>query len=122
MSPQEVMTSARFIHANETPMEDLGKGIRRQILGFGPDLMAVRVWFEKGAAGQKHAHRHAQTSYVESGRFLATIADEERELGPGDGFYVKPHEVHGAVCLEEGVLIDMFSPVRADFLGLEEES
>jgi quercetin dioxygenase-like cupin family protein len=120
MATQETASSARFIHAKATPIEDLGDGIRRQILGYGPDLMAVRVWFEKGAVGQQHAHHHSQTSYVESGRFLATIAGEESELGPGDGFFVRPHEMHGAVCLEAGVLIDMFSPVRADFLGLEE--
>lgn len=108
--------SPRYITAGNSPVEDLGDGIRRQLLGYGPDLMAVRVWFEKGAVGQQHAHPHSQTSYVESGRFLATIDGEERELGPGDGFYVQPHEMHGAVCLEAGVLIDMFNPVREDFL------
>lgn len=120
MASQEAVRSARFIHAAQTPIEDLGDGIRRQFLGYGPDLMAVRVWFDKGAVGQQHAHHHAQTSYVESGRFLATIDGEERELGPGDGYYVEPHEMHGAVCLEDGVLLDMFSPARADFLGLED--
>ena len=120
METQTTAGSARFLHADKIEVEDLGDGIKRQILGYGPDLMAVRVWFEKGAVGQQHAHHHAQTSYVETGRFLATIDGEECELGPGDGFFVKPHEMHGAVCLEAGVLIDMFSPARADFLGLEE--
>ncbi|QLC20783.1 cupin domain-containing protein [Parasphingopyxis sp. CP4] len=112
--------SARFIHADATPVEDLGDGIRRQLLGYNDDLMAVRVWFEEGAVGEAHTHPHSQTSYVESGRFLVTIDGEESELGPGDGFFVAPHEMHGAVCLEAGVLLDMFNPVRADFLGLDE--
>ncbi len=120
MATQRTVGSERYILAKEAEIEDLGDGIRRQILGYGPDLMAVRVWFETGAVGQQHAHHHAQTSYVESGRFLATIDGQERELGPGDGFFVKPQEMHGAVCLEAGVLIDMFSPVRADFLGIED--
>lgn len=120
MATQQTAQSARFIHADPAQVEDLGGGIRRQILGYGPELMAVRVWFEKGAVGEQHAHHHSQTSYVESGRFLATIDGEDRELGPGDGFFVKPHEMHGAVCLEAGVLIDMFSPARADFLASEE--
>ncbi len=119
MAQQDQIGSERFIDAATVPVEELGGGIKRQILGFGPDLMAVRVCFDKGAVGEQHAHHHAQTSYVESGRFLATIDGEERELGPGDGFYVKPHEMHGAVCLEAGVLIDTFSPVRSDFLGSE---
>ncbi len=117
MATQETLASRRFIQADATPREDLGDGIRRQILGYGPDLMAVRVWFEKGAIGPQHEHHHTQTSYVESGRFLVTIAGEDSELGPGDSFFVKPHEMHGAVCLERGVLLDMFSPVREDFLG-----
>jgi len=120
MATQEATRSERFIHADKVTMEDLGGGIRRQILGYGPDLMAVRVWFEKDAVGEQHAHHHSQTSYVESGRFLVTIDGNDRELGPGDGFFVNPHEMHGAICLEAGVLIDMFSPVRADFLGIEE--
>ena len=44
--------------------------------------------------------------------------DRTESLGPGDGYYVAPDEIHGCACLEEGILIDTFSPVRADFLGL----
>lgn len=120
MATKAAANSARYIHAAATPIEDLGDGIRRQIMGYGPDLMAVRVWFDKGAIGQQHAHHHSQTSYVESGRFLVTIHGEDAELGPGDGFFVRPHEMHGAVCLEAGVLIDMFSPAREDFLATED--
>ena len=120
MANETVTTSPRFISAKRTAVEDLGDGIRRQILGYDRNLMAVRVWFEKGAVGTQHKHHHSQTSYVESGRFLVTIEGEEAELGPGDGFFVAPQEMHGAICLDEGVLLDMFSPMRADFLELEE--
>jgi quercetin dioxygenase-like cupin family protein len=37
-------------------------------------------------------------------------------LEAGDGYYVAPDELHGCVCLEAGILIDTFSPMRADFL------
>ena len=37
-------------------------------------------------------------------------------LSTGDGYYVEPDQPHGCVCLEAGVLIDTFSPMRADFL------
>lgn len=120
MATKARVQSARFIYSDTSPKEDLGGGISRQFLGYGPDLMAVRVWFQKGAVGEQHSHHHSQTSYVESGRFLVTIDGEESELVEGDAFFVNPHEMHGAVCLEDGVLLDMFSPMRADFLGLEE--
>ncbi len=109
--------SPPFVVAKETPKEDLGDGISRQILGYGPEIMIVRVWFEKGAVGQVHAHRHSQSSYVESGSFEVFIDGEKRVLGAGDCFYIAPHLDHGAVCLEAGVLIDTFSPAREDFLG-----
>ncbi|QUL38148.1 cupin domain-containing protein [Erythrobacter sp. JK5] len=105
--------------AKRAPKEDLGEGISRQILGYGPDLMIVKVWFEEGAIGQVHDHRHSQSSYVESGRFEVLIDGEKRVLEAGDSFYVAPHLDHGAVCLQPGVLIDTFSPAREDFLGQE---
>ena len=109
--------SAAFVDAKGTPKEDLGGGITRQLLGYGPEIMIVRVWFDKGAIGQVHAHRHSQSTYVESGRFEVFIDGKKRVLEAGDCFYIAPHLDHGAVCLEQGVLIDTFSPMREDFLG-----
>ena len=111
--------SEPFVVANDTPKEDLGGGITRQILGYGPEIMVVRVWFDKGAVGEVHAHRHSQSTYVESGSFEVFIDGDKRVLGAGDSFYIAPHLDHGAVCLEPGVLIDTFSPAREDFLGEE---
>jgi len=109
--------SPPFVSADKLPKEDLGGGITRQILGYGPDLMIVRVWFEKDAIGEVHAHPHSQSTYVESGRFEVFVDGEKRILSAGDGFYIAPHLDHGAVCIEPGVLIDTFSPVREDFLS-----
>ena len=50
------------------------------------------------------------------GRFEVTIGDEKAVLSAGEGYYVAPDVLHGCVCLEAGVLIDTFSPVREDFL------
>jgi quercetin dioxygenase-like cupin family protein len=55
-------------------------------------------------------------AYVESGVFEFTIGDETQTLKAGDCAYVPPDAEHGAVCKEEGVLLDIFSPVREDFL------
>ena len=112
------MTQA-FIQAAHAEIEQLEPGIRRQMLGHGPDLMLCRVWFERGAVGAVHSHPHSQSSVVESGRFLVTIDGEQRELNAGDGFYVAPGLEHGATCLEAGALLDSFSPARTDFLDRE---
>lgn len=117
METSMVKQSGAFVSDKSIAMDDLGGGIRRKVLGFGPELMIVRVWFEKGAVGEVHAHHHSQSSYVESGRFEVFIDGEKRILEAGDSFYVSPDLDHGAVCLEQGILIDTFSPVREDFLA-----
>ena len=110
--------SETFQLAAELPWENPGPGIRRQIMGYDGQLMIVKVHFDKGAVGTLHEHYHSQATYVASGRFELTIGDKKQVLEAGDGYYVAPDELHGCICLEEGVLIDVFSPVRADFLGI----
>ena len=81
-----------FQIAKEMGWENPGPGIKRQIMGYDGQLMMVKVVFE------------------------LIIGDEKRILEAGDGYYVAPDELHGCVCLEPGILIDTFSPMRADFL------
>ncbi len=108
-----------FVIADPDQIEQVDDGIKRQFLGYGPELMAVKVWFEEGAEGYQHNHPHTQVSYVESGEFEATIDGESKILKAGDSFYVAPNKSHGAVCKKAGVLIDIFSPQREDFLSGE---
>jgi len=108
--------SPAFVFGESAPIEQVQDGIKRQILGYGPELMTVRVWFDEGAEGYQHQHPHTQVSYVESGEFIATIDGETKTLKTGDSFYVAPNKSHGAVCTKAGVLIDIFSPLREDFL------
>lgn len=85
-------------------------------MGYDGQLMMVKVVFEEGAVGTMHEHYHSQATYVASGKFELTIGEEKRILEAGDGYYVAPDVLHGCVCLEAGILIDTFSPMRADFL------
>jgi quercetin dioxygenase-like cupin family protein len=78
--------------------------------------MVVKVQFDKGGIGSLHQHYHSQITHVESGIFEVEIGGEKKILSQGDAFYVPPNVLHGAVCHEEGVLIDVFSPMREDFI------
>ncbi|GAB1416583.1 cupin domain-containing protein [Paludibacter sp.] len=109
--------SNNFIVSNEHSWEKVGEGLSRQIMGYDGQLMLVKVKFKKGAVGYVHEHYHSQATYVVSGKFEVVINGEKKVLEAGDGFYVEPDAPHGAVCLESGILIDVFSPVRADFLN-----
>ena len=111
-----MIQSDNFQHNEHIPWEDLGNGIKRQLYGHDDQIMLVKVQFEAGAVGEAHSHPHVQVTYVESGVFKMTIDGEEKELRQGDGYYVPPHAVHGCTCVEPGMLIDVFSPLREDFL------
>jgi len=117
MATKAKAQSDAFVHADDLPQEDLGDGISRKILGYGPEIMMVRVWFETGSVGAVHSHPHSQTTFIESGKFEVEIGGEKRIMGAGDSTYMAPGVEHGSVCLEAGVLLDTFSPVREDFLG-----
>lgn len=108
--------AAPFGKAAEIAWKDLGAGVKRRILCFDDHLMVVEVAFEAGAIGALHSHPHRQASYVQSGRFELTIDGQTAELCPGDVYFVSPDLVHGAVALEPGVLVDVFTPAREDFL------
>jgi quercetin dioxygenase-like cupin family protein len=95
---------------------ELGGGVQRKIMGYGTEAMMVKVRFEAGSIGSQHKHPHVQVSYVESGCFELTIGTEVRTIKKGDGFYVPSELLHGVVCMEPGILIDVFSPYREDFL------
>jgi quercetin dioxygenase-like cupin family protein len=110
------MNKSDFFSSENLKVEDLGNGLKRQILGFDSGLMMVKVFFEKGAIGNAHHHSHRQVSYVDSGVFEVSIGDKIQTLIRGESIFVTPDKVHGVVCLEPGVLIDVFTPAREDFL------
>ncbi|HEX2190042.1 MAG TPA: cupin domain-containing protein [Longimicrobiaceae bacterium] len=111
--------SPRFVRGAELPWEVLGGGVSRQVLGHDEALMMVRVRFDAGAVGALHHHPHRQVTLVESGRFRVEIAGETQVLAAGDGFLVPSGLEHGVVALEAGVLVDVFTPAREDFLNLD---
>lgn len=112
----EKIQSKPFFIASEEKVYNADKGITRQFVGYDNDIMMVKVMFEKGAIGYQHQHPHVQTTYVVSGKFEMTIGEETKILQAGDGFYTEPNIIHGCVCLESGILIDVFSPIREDFV------
>lgn len=109
-------SSSEFQFEQEIPWEDLKNGIQRQVYGYDDKIMLVKAKFDKGAIGALHEHHHSQVTYVESGVFEMTIGEEKKIIRKGDGYYVPPHVIHGCICLEPGLLIDVFSPLREDFL------
>lgn len=74
--------SNTFIPERETAWESCGEGLCRQIMGYDPHLMVVKVAFEKGAVGARHTHYHSQATYVVSGRFEACVGETAERSAP----------------------------------------
>ena len=106
----------RFAVADDLAWETVGEGVKRKIMAYDATLMMVLVAFDTGGIGAAHRHEHTQVSYIQSGRFAITIDGDERILGAGDAYFIPSNAWHGAVCLEAGTLVDVFTPMRADFV------
>lgn len=96
-----------------TPCEP---GVSRKILTYSDELMMCEITFEKGAKGNFHSHEHLQITYIAEGSFEFTIDGETKVVNKGDSVYMPSNAVHGVTCLEAGKLVDVFNPMRQDFL------
>ena len=105
-----------FVYNVDVPLEDLGSGIKRKVLAYHENLMVVEVYFETGAEGAVHSHPHEQITYVLKGKFEFNIGGEKQMIAPGDSTFQEPNVPHGVICLEEGILLDVFTPHREDFI------
>lgn len=98
------------------PFEQVAPGIERQMI-HGDRVMVCRLRFAPGTVAQAHEHPHEQLTIVEKGRARFVVGDTERVVGPGDVLLFPGGFWHGATILdEETILIDVFSPLREDFL------
>ena len=107
---------ANVVFHSDAPLRDLGGGVSRRVLAHTDRLMIVEVNFEAGGEGSVHTHPHCQNTYVRSGRFRFTVDGEPVEVGPGDTLAFPPDIPHGTLCLEAGTLLDIFTPMREDFV------
>lgn len=106
----------RWVEYAQTLPENAADGVTRRVLAYNGGLMCVENTFEKGAVGAMHSHPHTQITYVVSGEFAFTIAGETRTVRAGDTLLKEDGVEHGCVCLEAGVLLDIFTPMREDFI------
>jgi quercetin dioxygenase-like cupin family protein len=116
MPAAPVSAPALFIPAASRAWETVGAGLRRQVLAYDDRMMVVKVAFDQGSIGSRHRHLHVQMTYIESGVFTVFIGDEKKVLRAGDAFHIPSDVWHGVECIEAGVLLDVFSPARTDFL------
>lgn len=111
-----VEKGTQWVFGADIEGEQAAPGVERRILAYCDEMMCVENRFEKGAAGAAHSHPHTQITYVAEGVFEFTIGEETKVVRKGDTMLKQNSVVHGCICLEKGVLIDVFTPMRTDFV------
>jgi quercetin dioxygenase-like cupin family protein len=91
-------------------------GIERKTLAHGERTLMTEFRMCKGSTLPAHAHSQEQTGYLVSGRFRLTIGRRSVEVRPGDSWSIPGGTKHGAAILEDSLAIEVFSPVRKDYL------
>lgn len=96
--------------------EQADSGVRRKVFKPGKELMMMEVRFEKGAQGYEHHHPHEQLTYCLKGTFEFTIDGIPQTIRAGETLNIPGGVKHGAKALEDGALLDIFTPLRDDLL------
>jgi quercetin dioxygenase-like cupin family protein len=92
------------------------EGIEMKTLVFGQRTLMSEFRLENGKTLPLHSHPHEQTGYLVSGRIRLTIGTETYDTGPGDSWCIPENVEHGAETLEDSVVLEVFSPVKEDYL------
>jgi quercetin dioxygenase-like cupin family protein len=92
------------------------EGIEQKTLVYGAETLMTEFLLTKGSTLPKHGHPHEQTGYLVKGRIRLSIGEETYDAQPGDSWCIPGGVEHGADIIEDSVAIEVFSPVREDYL------
>ncbi|MBI5483233.1 MAG: cupin domain-containing protein [Deltaproteobacteria bacterium] len=92
------------------------EGIEQKTLVYGDKTLMVEFRLQKGALLPLHCHPHEQTGYLVKGRILLTIESVVHEVLPGDSWCIAGGAFHCAEIIEDSIAVEVFSPVREDYL------
>ncbi len=106
-----------YVLNKDREYEKVGAGTVRKVLAYSKNIMNVELQFEKGEIGAMHSHPHEQIGYVIDGTLIyKEEGKDDVTLGAGDSYLVPPNVMHGIECVTPVKLLDIFTPMREDFI------
>jgi quercetin dioxygenase-like cupin family protein len=105
-----------FYKANESGYKEVVPGIKLKALVYGEKTLLAAFRMEANSILPKHSHHHEQTGYLVEGKIRFTIGQQTFETSPGDSWCIPANADHSAEILENSLVIEVFSPVREDYL------
>ena len=106
----------RWVKNSEIDLQKCGEGVARKILAYTDEMMCVENHFETGSVGALHSHPHLQTAYIAEGVFTFEIDGVGKIVKKGDSVLLPCGVPHAVICHEAGIVVDIFTPMREDFV------
>ncbi len=105
-----------FNRRNDNGYDPALDGITRKTLVHGEKTLMTEFRLRTGSILPRHSHPHEQTGYLVQGRIRLSIGTEQYEARAGASWCIPGGVEHGADILEDSVAVEVFSPVRDDYL------
>lgn len=106
----------RWVFHELAEAQPVGEGFVRRVIAYNDALMCVENSFEQGAAAPLHSHPHTQAAYIAEGVFDFEVDGEVKTVRKGDSIFLESNIPHAVTCLEKGIVLDIFTPMREDFV------
>ena len=105
-----------MIIKKENAVQKQFKGVTFDVLAVGQKSMVTKMNYKVGDKVPLHAHPNEQSGYVISGKYKILYQDVNEILLPGDSYSIPENIDHSWEVIEGGEVIDVFSPLRKDYL------
>ena len=109
------MTTARLHRWDEIALEKITEMISQKIVA-GEREMLAQIYLKRGALVPMHAHDSEQMTYILQGALKFLVGGEEVVVREGEVLHIPSQVPHQAEALEDTLELDVFSPVRRDWL------
>jgi len=105
-----------FVKSDQAKQVEMAPAVLRRTLGHGEEMLLAEFTLAAGAEVPIHSHPHAQVGYMVRGRMQLSVGDETYTVETGDSYYIPGDVPHGAISLEDCLVVDVFCPPRQDYL------
>jgi quercetin dioxygenase-like cupin family protein len=106
-----------FKQPDSSGYKKVAEGMEIKVLVHGENMLMAEFKLAAGSVMPEHGHPHEQTGYVVSGRVRMIFKGKEPfETGAGGSWSIPGRAPHSAEVIEDAVVIEVFTPVREDFL------
>lgn len=92
------------------------KGVSLDSMAVGEKTIVTKMNYAEGNYASTHSHYHEQSGYVISGKYCLTVDGKSYELNSGDSYAIPGNVPHSFKVIEGGEVVDVFTPIREDYL------